>query len=66
MLRSLSRLALGKGLFGGSRPWLAVGVAATALRVLVKMAKKEPEVVYRENLEAGHSMVISHFGSDKA
>ncbi|HEX8771682.1 MAG TPA: hypothetical protein VF711_13025 [Acidimicrobiales bacterium] len=66
MLRALARLALGKGLFGGSRAWLAVGVAATGLRVFAKMAKREPEVVYRETLDAGHSLTISHFVRGKA
>jgi hypothetical protein len=66
MLRTLARLALGKGFFGGSRGWLAVGVAATGLRVFAKMAKREPEVVYRETLDAGHSLVISHFPRDKS
>jgi hypothetical protein len=66
MLRALSRLALGKGFFGGSKPWLAVGVAVTGLRIFVKMAKREPQVVYSETLDAGHSLVITHFTRDGA
>ena len=66
MLKTLSRLALGKGLLGGSRPWLVVGVAATGLRIFARMARREPEVVYRETLEAGQSLVISHVARDKS
>ncbi|MDQ6910986.1 MAG: hypothetical protein M3Z84_09445 [Actinomycetota bacterium] len=65
MLRSIARLALRKGLFGGSRGWLVVGVGATGLRVFAKAARRKPEVVYRETLDTGHSLVISHLGRDR-
>jgi hypothetical protein len=65
MLRTLTRIALRKGLFGGSRPWLMVGVAASGLRILARMAKNEPVLVYRDTLEVGHSLVISHFPPDQ-
>lgn len=66
MLRALSRRALSKGLFGGSRAWLVVGLATTGLRIFARMAKREPVVVYSETLDAGHSLVISHFPPGKA
>jgi hypothetical protein len=66
MLRSFTRLALGKGIFGGSRPWLIAGVAATGVRLFARMARRQPELVYSETLESGHSLVISHFGRDEA
>ncbi len=66
MLRTLSRLAFGKGILGGSKPWFYVGVAVTGLRLLGRMAKREPEVVYSETLDAGHTLLISHLTRDKA
>lgn len=60
MLAALTRLAFRKGLLGGSRPWMAVGGAALALRLLKKMAARQPEVVYCEELQPGQTLTISH------
>lgn len=60
MARPLSRIAMAKGLLGGSRFWLGVWVAAAGGRALRKFARKEPEVVYREDLPPGQSLVITH------
>ena len=60
MLKSLVRVGFARGI-GGSRGWLAVGVIAGGLRMLRKMAKREPDVVYREELRPGQSMTIQHF-----
>lgn len=65
MLRTLSRLALGRGLLGGSKPWFYVALAVTGLRLLGRMAKREPEVVYSETLDPGHMLSISHLTRDK-
>jgi hypothetical protein len=60
MLRSLIRIGFARGI-GGSRGWLAVGFAAGGLQMLRRAVKREPEVVYREELHPGQSMVIQHF-----
>ncbi len=60
MLRTLTRLAIAKGLLGGSRGWLAVGTAAVSLRAVARLAGKEPKVVYCEDLAPGESLVIRH------
>ena len=60
MLKTLVRIGFARGI-GGSRGWLAVGVVAGGLRMLRKMAKREPDVVYLEELHPGQSVVIQHF-----
>lgn len=59
MLKSLVRIGLARGI-GGSRAWLGVGLAAGGLRLLRRAIKREPEVVYREELRPGQSLVIQH------
>ena len=60
MLKTLVRIGFARGI-GGSRGWLAVGVVAGGLRMVRKMAKREPDVVYLEELHPGQSVVIQHF-----
>ena len=60
MLRSLIRIGFTRGI-GGSRGWLAVGVTAGGLHMLRRMAKREPKVVYLEELRPGQSLIIQHF-----
>lgn len=60
MLNRLIRNGLKQGLLGGSRPWLVVGGAALALRVLRKLAGNEEEVVYREELRPGEAVVVAN------
>jgi hypothetical protein len=60
MLKNLARIGFARG-FGGSRAWLTVGVVAGGLRLLRKMAKREADVVYLEELHPGQSVVIQHF-----
>ncbi len=60
MLKFLRRIGLARGI-GGSRGWLAVGVTAGALQLVRRAVKREPEVVYCEELHPGQSMVIQHF-----
>ncbi|CAN5661455.1 hypothetical protein BH20ACT2_BH20ACT2_21100 [soil metagenome] len=57
ILRFLQRNALRKGLLGGSRPWVVVGVLVWLAR---KAAKPEADVVYCEPLAAGETLVIAH------
>jgi len=60
MLKSLVRVGFARGI-GGSRGWLALGVTAGGLRLLRRMAKRTPDVVYCEELHPGQSLVIQHF-----
>ncbi len=60
MLRTLFRIGVTRGLLGGSRPWLIVGALAGGLRLVGRMAAREPDVVYSEKLEPGRRLVISH------
>ncbi len=60
MLRSLTRLGVVRGLLGGNRGWMALGAVATGLRVVGRMARKEPKVVFSEQLDPGQTLVITH------
>jgi hypothetical protein len=60
MLKTLVRIGFARGI-GGSRGWLTLGVVAGGLQLLRRMAKREPDVVYSEELYPGQSVVIQHF-----
>ena len=60
MLKSLIRIGFARGI-GGSRGWLALGMTAGGLHLLRRAVKREPDVVYLEELYPGQSMVIQHF-----
>ena len=64
LLPVLARIGLRRGLRGGSRVWLAIGVTATGLRLLGKYVGKEPKVVYCEDLAPGETLVIRHLRRD--
>ncbi|HEX2047183.1 MAG TPA: hypothetical protein VHF27_05430 [Acidimicrobiales bacterium] len=60
MLGFLRRIGLARGI-GGSRGWLAVGLTAGGLQIVRRAVKREPDVVYCEELHPGQSLVIQHF-----
>ena len=61
MLRRLARTGFRKGLLGGSRGWTYVMAAAGALHLARRvMGKDQEKVVYREELQPGETLVISH------
>jgi hypothetical protein len=60
LLSDLRRRALTKGVFGGSRPWLLLGIAAWTLRGLQWALRPSPTTVYRGKLEVGETIVITH------
>jgi hypothetical protein len=60
MLKTLIRVGFSRGI-GGSRGWLALGMTAGGLHILRKAVKREPDVVYLEDLHPGQSLVIQHF-----
>jgi hypothetical protein len=49
-----------EGILGGSRPWLILGGAALAIRLLQRAAERERVVVYRQELPAGETLTIAH------
>ena len=59
MLRLLTRTAVRRGLFGGSRTWVVVGVAAGGARLLRRLTKPQPKVVFCEELQPGQALVIT-------
>jgi hypothetical protein len=60
MLKVLRRVGLARGI-GGSRAWLAIGLTAGGLQLARRALKREPDVVYSEELHPGQSLVIQHF-----
>ena len=55
----LYRRAQTKGLLGGSRPWTVVWAALLGLRLLRRVLRDRPEILYREELAPGEVLVIS-------
>jgi hypothetical protein len=66
VLSRLTRTGLRRGLLGGSRTWLVVGATAGGVRVLRRLARKEPRVVLCEELKPGEAMMIRHGTLDEA
>ena len=60
LARLLLPRALRKGFLGDSQAWTVVGSLVIAMRVLRKITADKPEVAYRERLEPGQTLVISH------
>lgn len=62
MLGFLARNGLRRGLLGGNRTWLAVGIVAGGFRWISRMVSRDEEVVAREVLEPGQTLVVDHTG----
>jgi hypothetical protein len=62
--RYLTRNATRRGFLGGSRGWMAVGVALAGLRLFNRFLGNETKVLYSEKLGRGETLVISYPGSD--
>ncbi|MBV8691637.1 MAG: hypothetical protein JOZ37_09825 [Actinobacteria bacterium] len=58
MTRWLFRNGLRRGVFGGSRVWTYVAIAAGGIRLFNRFRGSGPEIAYREELEPGHTLVI--------
>lgn len=56
----IRRLALRKGLIGGSRPWLVLGIAAWTVRAIFWALRPNPVVTSRTKLAVGDSLLIRH------
>ena len=59
MLRYLYRRAQVKGLFGGSRPWTALWAVLLGVRLLRRVFRDKPDIVFSEELADGETLVIS-------
>jgi len=55
----LFRQGLRRGVLGGSRPWLVLWLVVAGLRVLRRITRDEPEIVFSETLDPGQSLVIT-------
>ncbi|MCZ7525942.1 MAG: hypothetical protein M5U14_05870 [Acidimicrobiia bacterium] len=60
----LARTGLRKGLREGSRPWLYVGLAATAVRLGRRLLAERPETVYVTTLRPGETLEIRERPAD--
>jgi hypothetical protein len=60
MPRRVTRMGAVRGLLGGSRTWFALWVVGGTFKMLGKLIRKEPDVVYSEDLQPGESLVITH------
>lgn len=60
MLAFLLRNGMRKGFLGGSRFWTIIGAGAVTARLVRRFLGSTPEVVYREELRPGESLVISN------
>ncbi len=56
----LRRTATRKGIFGGSRAWVAVSVATWGYTKLKSMAERKAEVVFSEEIQPGQRVIISN------
>lgn len=58
LLRRLTGMGITRG-FGGSRPWMIVGMVAVGLRAIRRMANPAPEVLYRAKVKPGDVFEIT-------
>ncbi len=61
LLRRLMRTGFRRGMSGSraSQAWLVLGISALGVRTLRRLARTEPEVVYRTEVHAGDRFEIS-------
>ena len=52
------RRAQAKGLLGGNKTWSIVWAVLFGLRIVRRLTRDKPEVVYSEKLEPGQALVI--------
>jgi len=58
ILRRLTLQALRRGVLGGSKPWLAVGVAIVGFRIARFAAVGKPERVFRHEVQPGETLQL--------
>jgi hypothetical protein len=60
VLRAMQSRGVRRGVFGSSRGWFWVAVAAFLLRRFRRIIGSEAEVVFRGELKRGHTLRIDH------
>ena len=57
-MRALLRLGVRKGLLGGSTPWTYVFVVTGLWRLLRRLTRSEPEVLWCGEVAEGQTLVV--------
>jgi hypothetical protein len=52
-----------KGVLGTSHGWLAIWAVLTSARLMRRWLAHKPEVVFRQRLQPGDAIMISHEGT---
>lgn len=60
LLRTVERLGVNRGVFGGNRGWFYVGTGLWTLRKVRGLAQRQPEILLRETLRPGDRMTIAN------
>jgi hypothetical protein len=58
IVSKLARTGLRKGVLGGSRGWLYVGVAATSVRIAGRFLSDKPETIFETELHPGDTIEV--------
>ncbi|MEJ7584008.1 MAG: hypothetical protein WKF43_07950 [Acidimicrobiales bacterium] len=59
-IRILRRRGLRQGILGGNRAWAAVAVGTWGYTQLKRLAQRDVEVVFSEELKPGQRLIISN------
>lgn len=60
MLKLLRARALARGLLGGSRPWTVLWAVFMGVKLLRRLTRDQPDVVFSSTLEPGQAFIISN------
>ena len=60
LLRTVERLGVNRGVFGGNRGWFYVGTGLWTLRKVREFGQGKPEVLLLEELKPGQRLVIAN------
>jgi hypothetical protein len=60
LLSYLRRSGTRKGFMGDSKPWLYIGAATWAFRLLRRLAHQKPEILLLEELKPGERIIVSN------
>ncbi len=60
LLSYLRRSGTRKGFMGDSKPWLYIGAATWAYRLLRRLAQRKPEILLLEELKPGQRIIVSN------
>lgn len=58
-ITGLRSLAVRRGVFGGSRPWMIVAVVLWGFKMLRKASTRRPEVLSVERLNPGETLQVT-------